>query len=173
MNFAESELVKTFEHKFKDKILLYIEKMYNKDSPLNKIPDTGERKRLAMIAAKLDPENEDMIKIMDLEDEAVKDLVFEYLSYYQWSSRFFKLVADEQLLIRMFKQIMTPITDISTDDEFLNKMLISRKNLSVETSQLMSSVERQRSDIYGTDDAKLNSEMRVKKILRPEQRLKK
>lgn len=172
-NFADSEVYKAFEHKQKAKILLYIENMYTKESKLNKIADPEERKRSAMTVAKLDPEDGEIKMIMEMKNLQVNELIFHFLSYYQYSTRFMKLMADEQLLINMFKQLMKPVADAEAgNEESMNQILISRSKLSLTATDLMSSVERQKSDIYGTDDAKQNADMHIKKVLSIESRIK-
>jgi hypothetical protein len=169
--FSESEVAKKFHSKDKAKILIYLSELYHKKSPLNAIQDLSERKLAACKKAKLNPEDQYVQDIMDLKDEVFNELLFHFLGIFQESNRFHKLCADQQLHWRMMEMLMKPFPE-RMDEEQEIKMMKLRSALSEEADALNSRIERAKSDIFGTDDVIKNAEMKIRKLLTPEARLK-
>lgn len=166
--FSDTEIAKSLERKDRNKILTYIELMYDQKSELNKIPDLKERKDTAMSMAKLNPHDDEMKEIMDIKNDQVNELIFYYLSFHQNNIRYQKYCSDLQFLWYMMAEMMKPI-----DEKIeIEKQIKTRALMSLECDNLIARLEHAKSDIWGTDDVKAMAEHKVKAMLSPEKRLK-
>lgn len=170
--FSELDVCKKFKHKDKAKIITYIEAMYNRKSPLNKIQELENRKQAACEKAKLNPNEDWVIKMMNFEDESISELVFVYLGIFQNSNRYHKLMSDQQLYWSMMKLIFKPFDEdtLSDEDKAEQKMKL-RNSISDQADKLLTKIEYSYSQIYGTNDVIEMAEMHVRKLLTPELRL--
>ena len=170
--FKDSEICKAFTHQDKAKIIEYIEILYNQKSVLNTIENLGDRKIEACLKVGLNPEDPDVIdNIMNFKDEEISSLIFHYLSFYQNNNRFHKLCSDQQLFWNM-QRLMYMVLDNDLDDQHVESKMKLRANISKESDELMSRIDRLYSEIYGTNDVIQMAELNIRKLLTPEQRLR-
>lgn len=171
-SFSEFEVCKKFKHKDKNKILLFIESLYNRKSPLNKIQDLGERKLAACEKAKLNPAEPWVIEIMELKNEVVSDLIEAYLGLYQNSNKYHKLISDQQLFLSMMRLISKPFDEETlADEELAEKKMKLRSSISDQADKLLIKIEHSLSEIYGSNEVIEMAEMHIRKLLTPEMRL--
>jgi hypothetical protein len=169
--FSGTEVAKRFKHKDKKNLLAYLSAMYSKKSPLNKVTDLAERKKIACTKSGLNPDDPEVQEIMDLKHEGFNELLFHFLGVFQDSNRFNKLCSDQQLYWRMLEMVRKPLPDDLDEEDEIKRMKL-RSSLSEEASALASRIEHAYSDIFGTDDVIQNAEMKVRKFITPEARLK-
>lgn len=166
--FQDMQVCKDFKHKNKDKILLYIELLYNKKSKLNNIEDLWQRKLEACKQAGL--ASDDMKDIMEMKDLIVNDLIFHYQSYFQNSNKHQKLLSDQQLFWNMQKILNSSIPEGDEDDT--EKKMSARNKISENCDQLLSRIDRLLSEIYSQDMIE-TAEITIRQLMTPEMRLKK
>lgn len=170
--FKDFEIYKNFKNKDKEKIYLYLSAMYDQKSPLNAIQDLGEKKLEAALKSGLNPKDSYVKDIMDLKDKAFEELLFHYLSYYQFNNRFQLLITKQQLFWSMQRVMNRPLNEDEEDEEVMRKKLNARYAISNDAKSLIDEIEYLKSEIYGTDDVKKMAEMHVRKMLTLETRLK-
>lgn len=162
--FSELPVVREYQHKDKSKLIKYIEILYSKTSELNKVDDLSDRKKEACKRSGLTYDEEaDYITLK--KDSPVAHLIYCYLSYFCHSNKFHNLVANQQLFWRMQNIMMT-------NDEDLDQAL----KMSKESEALLSRIQRQLSELYGSNDMIELAEMEIRKevVMRsPEDRVKK
>lgn len=171
LRFSELEVCKQFRHKDKVKILVYIEKMFSKDSPLNSMQNLSDRKREACKLAKLNDRDPEVLEIMDLQNKEVNELIFIYLAEFQHSNKYLKLCSDQHLFWSIQKIIMSPI---GTDDEdkIMSKYK-SRGDLSKTSDDLLIRINRYFAEIFSNEETQEMAEtIIVGQMLRPEQRVR-
>jgi len=146
----------------KEEIKRYIELMYNKNSDLNKIEDLKERKIQAAIKAKLDPNDPEVIKIMELKNEKVRGEIIEYLNRCN-SNAFVKLIGDQQLFWGLQQILMKPLED----EVDTNKLM----TISERSEELVERIENGYKKIY-LEQELADEGKKVIKMISPEMRLK-
>lgn len=160
--FSELPFVNEFQSKDKKNILKYVEAMYDKDSKLNHIENLDERKQEACRVSGLNFEDHpDLINLTKDSPEAT--LVFMFLSYFQNNNKYHNLQANIQLFWRMQKEMMEAGDDMEKAVKW-----------SKETEQLLNRIDRQMSEIYGSNDVVniANHEIRKEIFMRtPESRI--
>lgn len=170
--FSDFEIVKKYTHKDKGKVVSYICEFYSQHSELNKIQDLQERKEAACAMVKLNPKDPYIEEILAMKQEQVNELVFHYLSFYQNSNRFNKLISDQQLLFNMLSILRKPIDETLDEDE-LEKKMKSRANISQLADGLISSCDRLMSEIYGEKEVVEVADTMIRRMISPEERVKK
>lgn len=165
MSFRNSDVVKRFSSKFKEKLLNYVEAMYNQKSDLNKIHDLEERKEQACLRCGL--KSDDVRSIIDMEDDAFNEVVFYYHSINS-SLKFMGLCTDYQLYWRIQKTINSEIKDKEDVENILKK----RADLSIISRDLAARIEIIQGEIFTTKDVAEYAEKAIREMLSPEKRIK-
>lgn len=99
----------TFHHPDKEKIINFIQLVYNKNSPfIVKFPDLQKRKTECLISADLSPK-------FDLEDPGYQHLVDIYLSRIQNSNEFETLISIQEALWEANMILRTPVGPLDED----------------------------------------------------------
>lgn len=146
----------------KQEIERYIELMYNQKSSLNSIEDLAERKIQAAVKAKLDPNDPETIKIMELRNEKVRVDIINYLNKNN-ANAFVKLMSDQQLFWNLQQKLIKPLDD---DDDIGKLMSISEKS-----EELVSRIEAGYNKLYGQPEL-IEEAKKVIRMVTPEMRLK-
>lgn len=165
MDFRNSEVVKRFSSKFKEKLLNYVEAMYSQKSDLNKIHDLDERKELACIRCGL--KSSDVQRLIDMEDDDFSEVIFYYHTANS-SLKFMGLCTDHQLYWRIQKTINSPIPEGADVENVLKK----RADLSTISRDLAARIDMVHSEIFATKDVAEYAERAIREMLTPEKRLK-
>jgi len=146
----------------KDEIQKYIELVYSQTSLQQKIEDLNERKIEAAKKAKLNPDDLETKKIMSLKNEKVRKAIVDYITKNN-SSRFIKLIADQQLFWSMQEKLMKPLED---DDDGAKLMSISEKS-----QDLLERIEKNYKALF--EEQELQEEgKKVVRMISHEERLK-
>lgn len=148
-----------------------MELVYGQKSPLNAIQDIGEKKLEAAAKAKLNIKEDFVIEIMNLKHKGFEELMFHYLSYYQFNNKFQLLLSKQQLFWSIQKVLNKPVDEVE-DETQMEKKLDSRHKITNTAQELINEIEYLKSEIYGTDDVKKVVEMHLRKVITPEMRLK-
>lgn len=137
----------------------YIELVYSEKSDLNQIPDLLDRKMEACHIAKLDAKTQSVTDIIEMKDEKVNEVIFNYLVTHN-SYEFTLLLADQHLFQTQIAQILDPKIDI-----------IIQNKLSENCDKLLTRIkDRLKSVFQGT--AEINTAMDKIRIMRPEDRVR-
>ncbi len=166
-NFHQSEIVSNFNHKYKAKLLEFIELLYTKDSKLMAIEDLDDRRRQAAQLAGLDLGSEETKDIIDLQDEKVNDLIFHFMCT-QNSNRFNNLINAQNLLWSYQKMLSKPFPE--NDDE-AQKAVSFRSKLSDECDAQTERIDRLMAEIF-PKEIKEKAESNIRKLYSHEARLK-
>lgn len=166
MSFKDWDICKNFSHKDKGKILSTIDLLFNKKSELNKIQNFDERKKQACIQAGL--------KSIDLlEEEKVKDLIFNYLSYYQNSNEFQLLINDQQLFWNLQREMMRPFP---TENDEIEDASDYKLKISKQSAELLARIKVRFAELYNTEQIGPETVELIEtkiRVLRPEDRVTK
>lgn len=168
--FSDLDVCQRFVHKDKNKILAYISFLYDRDSDLNNIQHLDERKREACLRSKLDFDDPEVKSIMEMKNDQVNKLIFDYLSIFQNNNSYHKLCTDQQMFWDIQKILMTSPT--TTDEDELMKKYKSRGELSKTSDDILSRINRLYNEIYLYDEVKEVAVSHVTQMLRPEQRVR-
>lgn len=164
--FSDLPVVQEYKSKDKAALLKFIVAMYSKESDLNKIDDLTDRKKEACRRSGLTyfPEA-DYITLK--KDSDVSHLIYCYLSYFIHNNKHHNLMANQQLFWRMQRSMMEHTEEGDLDEAI---------KMSEKSEQLLSRIQRQLSEIYGSIDAIDMAEMEIRRefsIKSPEERVKK
>jgi len=170
VKFSELDVCKRFVNKDKNKIIVYIENLYRKDSELNNIQNLSERKRAACEKAKLNPKDTEVLSIMDLQHEEVNKLIFAFLSTFQNSNSYHKLMSDQQLFWDIQKILMSP-AGVDDEDELMSKYK-KRGELSKTSDELLIRINRLYSEIFTEEETQDMAHTIVRQMMRPEERVR-
>jgi len=169
MDFKGSDVYKNFKHKFKDKILKYIEAMYNQKSDLNKIENLEERQIAACTKAGLPFQDESIKEIVSLKNDDFNELVFHY-HIQQNSNKYYFLLSQQQLFWQIQKILHTPIAETSAEE--LENVIKMRTTASTKCDDLIIRIERLKSEVFATNDVIEMADLSIRKLLTPESRLR-
>jgi len=164
--FSDLQVVREYQHKDKSKLIKYIEILYSKTSELNKIDNLTERKKEACKRSGI-AYDEDADYITLKKDSTISHLIYCYLSYFCHSNKHHSLMANQQLFWRMQRVIMEFIDGGNLDEAI---------KMSEKSEALLSRIQRQLSELYGSSDLieMAETEMRKGIIMRsPEERVRK
>ena len=170
VKFSDLEVCQKFQSKDKTKILKYIETLYSKSSPLQKVQNLLDRKIAACKEAKLSPTDESVIEIMDLKNKEVNNLIFAFHAVFQDNNKMTNLAADQQLLWNI-QQLMLSNPMVIDEDE-LSDRYKKRIALSDMADSLEKRVARLIGEIFFHEDVKKDvASAGIRQMLRPEERL--
>jgi len=167
-NFRESKICESFSHKYKPKILEFIELLCSQDSKLNSVSDLDERRRQAADLAGLDIDKPGIYEITHLEDEEVNELIFHFMCI-QNTNGFNNLWTYQRLLWRYQRMLNKPFPE---DEEKQDKALTFRSKLRVECEALEASIARLTIEIFGRGQIADIATDNVRKMYTLESRLK-
>lgn len=128
--------------KVQKNIQQYIELVYSEKSQFTHILNINDRKKVVCKHLKLNPEDDDVKKLIDLQDEKCRDTIIEYLCKNE-SNEYMNLLSDQQLFLDIQYLKMTPL--IPSDDE--EKMLKSM-NLKTTMSQKAEELNNRMAESY-------------------------
>jgi hypothetical protein len=165
MGFKDSAVYQKFDHKFKDKILKYMEAMYLQSSDLNHIDDPHDKRKRACIKAGLDFSEKWVLEMSNLSDEDLNTIIFHFINYNN-TNRYTNFLANQQLLWRVQGELMK---EFKMDDDLKDFQL--KITLSEKSEQLLERVENQKKLIYKSDAEIKMAEKQVQAIS-VEQRIK-
>jgi archaellum component FlaC len=166
-SFRDSEIVSSFDHKYKVKVLEFIEFLYAKDSILMAVEDMEDRRRQAAHLAGMDPDKEEIKKIIEFMDEKVNDLAFHFMCTNN-SNRFNNLLNAQNLLWSYQKMLSKPFPE---NDEEAQKAVTFRSKLSDECDAQTERIDRLMSEIF-PKEIKEKAEDNIRKMYSLEGRLK-
>jgi hypothetical protein len=150
MDFDSSEIVKNFEHKFKQKILKYIKAMYNHQSDLNKIENLEDRHKAACEKASISPKEEVMIEIFELKNDIVNMVIHEYMIT-QNPIRYYYLLTSQRMFWQLQLLINGPVNfELSREEQKQEWKM--RSELADKCEALIPRIDRLKSEIYMTKE---------------------
>lgn len=170
MDFKGTEIVKNFKHKFRDKILKYIDAMYSMKSELNKIDSWEERHNQACIKANISSKEDVMIEILNLKNADVNNLIFAYHTTLH-NNKYQLLCSKQQLFWQIQRRLVAEIDPMLDEDE-LDRVSKLRLSLSNRCDELVISIERLKSEIFIVKNVEEMADQKIRQLLTPESRLK-
>ncbi len=162
-SFSQTPVAKAFIHPEREVILKYIGFICDKTSDLNAIENLEDRKAAARAKAKWGG-TEDKVLL-----EQIDELVFHYLSYFQYSLDFALLLSREELYAQMLQAIRDPI-DITDADKYMKTIKI-KGDINKLLQELLDGIKELRKEIYGIHEEQ--AAPKILKVRSPESRLKK
>ena len=111
VDYKDVEEFSGFKRKNKAKILKYIELCFDQGSPLNKIENFRTRQVKACKKARLNPENEDILEIINFNDEEVNILINAYLGKVKNNNLYDSLISNQFLFWTIQEEIRKPLDD--------------------------------------------------------------
>ncbi len=162
-SFRESDICKNFVAKNREKILDFIEALYDQKSPLNQIDNLDDRKLEACQIAKLNPKDDEVKAILALKNADVLELIFYYIEVCQNNNVYSSLMSRQQLFSNLQRDIMTA-TDVK-------KAL----DLSDRSDQLRDQIKSDYAELYEKVGGKelVEKAQKMVRVVRLEDRLKK
>jgi hypothetical protein len=171
MEFKGTEVYKNFKHKFKDKIIKYIEAMYSKTSDLNKVEGFEEKHQQACLKASISAKEDIMIEIFELRNKEVNALIDEYIIN-QHSNKYQGLLTEQRLYFYMQRMINAPY-DENLNREEQSRELKMRDDMALRSEGVRARIDRLYSEIYKYRDVIVEiAQEGVTQRLTLEQRLK-
>lgn len=167
-SFRDHPTFQAFEHKHKDKILLYIEMMYAVGSDLNKIDNLDERKRTAASRSGLVVaiSGDALQTIFAEEDEAFNALRHTFLSEFQFYNKYQNLITYQQMLWNVHKTTSLRYDKVDEDD-------LKKWDKSIDLMEKLEGlVARLFSEIYGDGKTIEIAKDNIRQAMAPEERLK-
>lgn len=109
VDYKDVEEFSGFKRKNKARILKYIEFCFDQDSPLNSIENFRKRQIKACKKAKLDPEREDVLEIINFEDKDVNILINAYLGKVKNSNLYDSLISNQFVFWTIQEEMRKPL----------------------------------------------------------------
>lgn len=165
-SFRDHPAFQAFDHKHKDKILLYIELMYAVGSDLNKIDNLEERKRTAASRSGLVVaiSGDALQTIFAEEDDSFNALRHAFLSSYQFHNKYQNLITYQQMLWNVQHAALN-----EADED--KKFQVMDKQIDL-LEKLEGLVARLFSEIYGDGKTIEIAKDNIRQAMAPEERLK-
>lgn len=121
--------------KIQKNVQRYIELVYSEKSPLAEIQSLQERKITACKKVGFDHTNEDIKKIIDLQNEKARDMILEYCCKNE-SPEYMNLLSDAHLFLELQVLKMTPLTP-TEDEEKMLKAINLKTAMSSKSEELL------------------------------------
>lgn len=148
--FTEFDVCKAFKHRYKDKVIKYLDELYNMKSEFNHIQDLGLRKQAICDKVQLDPKDPEVKKILENKNAEVQNLAFHYQSYFKNNNTFQQVLTDQHLFWNFQRLLGKPI-DSEDEDELIDKYQ-KRSKLSEECAKINNRISSGLAELYKDDE---------------------
>lgn len=169
-SFKDFEIFKSYKHKNKEKLLLYLELAYDPDSPLNSETNIDKLKVEAAERAGLDSNDEWVKAVIETKDDQVNEIIFEYSSYYINSNAFQQLRNDQEIFWGIQK-LLSKRPDMD-DEDALSAKYEKRMKLSAQCDDLRHRINGLLTEIYKDEKVREIATNIIRRTSTPEERLK-
>ncbi len=144
----------------------YIQLIYSQDSPLNKVQDLEERKKLACEKAKLPYDDPKTKEIIHLKNPNVNEAIFSHLRLSN-PNKFILLIANQHLFWEQMQKLMEPI---KADEDMLKETNL-KNTISKNAEELLERIDKLSLDVFKDVETVTMGTTKVR-MMTPELRLK-
>jgi vacuolar-type H+-ATPase subunit I/STV1 len=149
-SFKEFDVCKSFKHKSKEKLLKYLDELYDQKSSFNSVSSLIERKKLICQKVGLDPE--EVKDILENKNEQFCQVIFHYQSFYKNNNAHQQLLNDQNLFWGIQLLLSNPMA-IDLDEDQLSEKFKKRADLSRLSNDVQKRINETLSVMYKDDEA--------------------